>query len=404
MFPKSLNFEPISTAQQYCVSGDVAIYAGVAIAPGVLLQADEGSRIVIRAGVCIGLGCVIHAHQGTITINEGANLGAGVLLIGDVSIGARACLGSAVTVLNSAIDPGKILESGTVVGDRSRRVELDDLLDSIPMNDASPQASSPSSSNSSSNGSSNGFATHHFTNTEFASNGFASAPPVQPTVPQPAQPTVQPTVQHIDDFEPIAPPESIPTPASTPTSTFAATPASTFAPKFAPTSAPTPISTYTEPTASTQPYPNAAPTDMSGNPWQPCDTDPWDPADRPPNETTCQVTSKPKDATPFNGTMYSSQNYSSPYPPYQNPPNASTAPSPVSTYPVPEPTPITAPSNVTEPPIDSDLSSAEMGSPEDLTVTPEKKAEHAIVPKDETPKPVYGQAYVNQMLGKMLGR
>ena len=90
MFPKSLSFEPISTTQQYCVSGDVAICAGVAIAPGVLLQADAGSRIVIRSGVCIGLGCVIHARQGTITINEGANLGAGVLLIGDVTIGARA--------------------------------------------------------------------------------------------------------------------------------------------------------------------------------------------------------------------------------------------------------------------------------------------------------------------------
>ncbi len=395
MFPKSLNFEPISTAQQYCVSGDVAIYAGVAIAPGVLLQADEGSRIVIRAGVCIGLGCVIHAHQGTITINEGANLGAGVLLIGDVSIGARACLGSAVTVLNSVIEPGKILESGMVVGDKSRRVELDDLLDSIPMNDATPHASSTGFSNGSSNGSSNGFKTHGFTNTEFASNGFSSEPPskpkaqptVQPTTQPTAQPTAQPQVQHIDDFEPIATPTTppIPTPATTP--------------------ATTPISTYTPPSVSTQPYPNAAPTDMSGNPWQPCDTDPWDPSDRPPGETTCQVTSKPKDATPFNGNVYSSQNYSSPYPPYQNQPTASTAPSPVSTYPVPEPNPITAPSLETEPPIDSDLSGEEMGSPVTTGGKPSVKAEeNAIVPKDEAPKPVYGQAYVNQMLGKMLGR
>ncbi len=395
MFPKSLNFEPITTAQQYCVSGDVAIYAGVAIAPGVLLQADEGSRIVIRAGVCIGLGCVIHAHQGTITINEGANLGAGVLLIGDVTIGARACLGSAVTVLNSVIEPGKILESGMVVGDKSRRVELDDLLDSIPMNDASPQASS----NGSSTGSSNGFKTHNFTNTEFASNGFASAPPSKPKaepavqqstqqLTQPtAQPQVQPQVQHIDDFEPIA------TPAQTP--------------------AQTPVSTYTQPPVAAPVYPNAAPTDMSGNPWQPCDTDPWDPSDRPPGETTCQVTSKPKDSTPFNGNVYSSQNYSSSYPPYQNQPNSSTAPSPVSTYPVPEPTPLTTPagtgivppSNMTEPSLDSDLSSDEMGSSRDTNSHPEMKPkETAIVPKDETPKPVYGQAYVNQMLGKMLGR
>ncbi len=395
MFPKSLNFEPISTAQQYCVSGDVAIYAGVAIAPGVLLQADEGSRIVIRAGVCIGLGCVIHAHQGTITINEGANLGAGVLLIGDVTIGARACLGSAVTVLNSVIEPGKILESGMVVGDKSRRVELDDLLDSIPMNDATPHASSNGSAHGSTHESSNGFKPHGFTNTEFASNGFSSEPPskpkAEPTVPQVVQPiaqqTVQQQVQHIDDFEPIA------TPPQTP-------------PQI-------PTSTYTEPPVAAPVYPNAAPTDMSGNPWQPCDTDPWDPSDRPPGETTCQVTSKPKDATPFNGTLYSDQNYSSPYPPYQQQPSSSTAPSPVSTYPVPEANPlatpagtgIVPPSNVTEPSIDSDLFSEEMGSAHGTTSNTEvKPKENAIVPKDTTPKPVYGQAYVNQMLGKMLGR
>ena len=291
MFPKSLSFEPISTTQNYCVSGDVAICAGVAIAPGVLLQADVGSRIVIRSGVCIGLGCVIHAHQGTITIHEGANLGAGVLLIGDVTIGARACLGAAVTVLNSVVDAGKIVESGMVVGDQSRRVgmdadssaetphNIDDLLDSIPMNEAPPKASENFS--------------EHFS-------------------------------------KPII-------------------------------------------------------TDTTGNPWQPCDPDPWDPIDHPPSETTCQVTSKPKDVTPFDSTIYSAQNFSSPYPPYQNPPTPSTHP------------PIATPTE----PIESDVSSVEI-KPE---IKPEIKSEEtAIVPKDEAPKPVYGQAYVNQMLGRMLGR
>ena len=290
MFPKSLSFEPISTAQNYCVSGDVAIYAGVAIAPGVLLQADVGSRIVIRSGVCIGLGCVIHAHQGTITIHEGANLGAGVLLIGDVTIGARACLGAAVTVLNSAIDAGKIVESGMVVGDRSRQVDInvdinnvDDVLCSIPMNEAPSQALKPS-------------------------------------------------------FEPIT-------------------------------------------------------TDTTGNPWQSCDPDPWDPSDHPPSETTCQVTSKPKDATPFDSTIYSAQNFSSPYPPYQNSPTPSTHP-PIAT---------------SMEPTESDISSVEMNSSVESDVKPDlkpetKPEETAIVPKDEAPKPVYGQAYVNQMLGRMLGR
>ena len=293
MFPKSLSFEPISTTQQYCVSGDVAICAGVAIAPGVLLQADVGSQIVIRSGVCIGLGCVIHAHQGTITINEGANLGAGVLLIGEVTIGARACLGAAVTVLNSAIEAGKIVESGRVVGDRSRQVDLtadvshvDDLLKSIPMNEAPTQASSSSS-----------------------------------------KPLSEPL------SEPII-------------------------------------------------------TDTTGNPWQSCDPDPWDPSDHPPSETTCQVTSKPKAATPFDSTIYSAQNFSSPYPPYQNPPTPSTT--------IPEP-------------IESDKFSAEIKSSIEPDVKPDIKSETkpeetAIVPKDVAPKPVYGQAYVNQMLGRMLGR
>ena len=284
MFPKSLSFEPISTTQTYCVSGDVAIYAGVAIAPGVLLQADVGSRIVIRSGVCIGLGCVIHAHQGTVTIHEGANLGAGVLLIGDVTIGARACLGAAVTVLNSAIDAGKIVESGLIVGDGSRQVgqngeakttDVDDLLKSIPMNEAPPQAS-----------------------------------------------------------------ENFSKPVTT---------------------------------------------DTTGNPWQSCDPDPWDPIDHPPDETTCQVTSKPKHATPFDSTIYSAQNFSSPYPPYQNPPTPST------------PSPIATPTESIEP----DLSSVEI---EPETKPEIKPKETAIVPKDEAPKPVYGQAYVNQMLGRMLGR
>ena len=110
------------------------------------------------------------------------------------------------------------------------------------------------------------------------------------------------------------------------------------------------------------------------------------------SETTCQVTSKPKEATPFDSTIYSAQNFSSPYPPYQNPPTPSTPP-------------IATPTE----PIESDKSSVEIKSPVEPDVKPEikpetKPEETAIVPKDETPKPVYGQAYVNQMLGRMLGR
>ena len=125
-------------------------------------------------------------------------------------------------------------------------------------------------------------------------------------------------------------------------------------------------------------------TDTTGNPWQSCDPDPWDPSDHPPSETTCQVTSKPTTATPFDSTIYSAQNFSSPYPPYQNPPTPST--------PIPEP-------------IESNKSSVKIKSLVEPDAKPETKPEEtAIVPKDEAPKPVYGQAYVNQMLGRMLGR
>ena len=106
MFSRALNFEPINTEQSF-TQGDVVIVPGAVIAPGVLLQADVGSQIVIRSGVCIGLGCVIHASGGTVIINDGANLGAGVLLIGAVTIGARACLGAAVTVIDSVVEPGR---------------------------------------------------------------------------------------------------------------------------------------------------------------------------------------------------------------------------------------------------------------------------------------------------------
>lgn len=68
------------------VSGDVTIHANAAIAPGVVLQAGPNERIVIADGVCLGLGVVIHAHKGNICIKAGANLGAGVLMIGACTV------------------------------------------------------------------------------------------------------------------------------------------------------------------------------------------------------------------------------------------------------------------------------------------------------------------------------
>lgn len=109
-----LQLMPVSTTHYY-VSGDVTIHAGAAIAPGVLLQADPGCQIVIRASVCVGLGSVIHAHDGAIEVGEGVIIGAGVLLIGSVIVGDRACVGSGTTVMNRSIESLSIVPPGSLM-------------------------------------------------------------------------------------------------------------------------------------------------------------------------------------------------------------------------------------------------------------------------------------------------
>ncbi len=312
MFSRALNFEPINTEQSF-TQGDVVIFPGAVIAPGVLLQADIGSQIVIRSGVCVGLGSVIHARGGTIIVNDGANLGAGVLLIGAVTIGARACLGAAVTVIDSVVALGTIVEAGTLVGDHSRhQMTVDDLIDTIPMNSQSRPVEIGSDLNS------------------------IISPITEPIIEPIAKPIIESIVDSLKVNSKFQYPSEI----------------------------------KVEPVAS-------GVVDSSGKPWQSCDPNPWDPTNHPPGETTCQVTSKPNDQKTFDPTLFSSQNYSSPYPPYQQQPQSSTIGSPVVesvvTNSVPT-KPVTEPSIVAKP------------SP------------------DLEPKAVYGQDYVNRMLGKMSGR
>ncbi len=117
-----LQLMPVSTTHYY-VSGDVTIYAGAAIAPGVLLQADIGSRIVIHQSVCVGLGSVIHAHAGAIELGEGVIIGAGVLLVGNVEIGDRACIGSGTTVMNRVIERMSIVPPGSLIVSENNQPE-----------------------------------------------------------------------------------------------------------------------------------------------------------------------------------------------------------------------------------------------------------------------------------------
>ncbi|NEP46144.1 MAG: transferase, partial [Okeania sp. SIO2H7] len=109
------NYEPF-------VSGDVTIAPDVAIAPGAILQAAPDSRIAIASGVCIGMGAIIHAYNGTIEIEEGATIGAGVLIVGKAKIAAKACIGSLTTVLNCDLEPEQTVAAGSILGDTSRKV------------------------------------------------------------------------------------------------------------------------------------------------------------------------------------------------------------------------------------------------------------------------------------------
>lgn len=110
---------------QICVSGDVTIHPSAVIAPGVLLQADSNSRIVIAAGACIGMGTILHADQGTLEVGESANIGTGVLFIGSGNIGAHACIGSSCTIFNTDVPKQHVLPSGSLLGDTSRQIHTE---------------------------------------------------------------------------------------------------------------------------------------------------------------------------------------------------------------------------------------------------------------------------------------
>ena len=106
------------------ISGEVTIDPSAAIAPGVILQADPNSEIIIAAGVCIAMGAVLHARDGILEIEAGATIGAGVLLVGRGKIGANACIGSATTILNCSIEPEQVVAPNSLLGDTSRKADL----------------------------------------------------------------------------------------------------------------------------------------------------------------------------------------------------------------------------------------------------------------------------------------
>ncbi len=114
--------QPATQADIY-IQGNIKIDPSVAIAPGVILQAAPECSISIAAGVCIGMGTIINATQGTVEIGAGVILGAGVLILGNAKIGANSCIGAATTIYNAIVEPMQFIRAGTILGDTSRKIK-----------------------------------------------------------------------------------------------------------------------------------------------------------------------------------------------------------------------------------------------------------------------------------------
>jgi carbon dioxide concentrating mechanism protein CcmN len=308
MPPLPLQLNPITTDQSF-TTGNVVVAAGAAIAPGVLLQADGGCRIIVGQGVCLGLGCLVHASGGDILIGDGANLGAGVLVVGSCEIGTGAIVGSGTTIVSQSVPADALLPNGTV----------------------------------------------------WVKPGVAAAAPpkVEPKVQPIPQPVAQPKPQpeptphaFTNGFHrPVADPISTSTPQTStfvdPTST-PQTPTPFTAPNFG--TPETPVSNYVYPDSNTLPK----------NPWEGIPPVP------PPPVSMFGTTVSP---TPQNGTA-------------QNPApqkDRSTFVDPSFAY------------------WDSDMSREETQHSDQAS--PAAPNEAALAPKNL--RPIYGQAYVNQILGKM---
>ncbi|MFM7424618.1 MAG: hypothetical protein ACKO7W_06430 [Elainella sp.] len=142
------------------LSGDVVVHPSAAIAPGVLLQADPGSRLTVAAGVCIGQGVVLHANQGQLVIEAGATLGSGVLIVGRGKIGSNACIGALTTIINGSVEPNQIVPPRSLLGETGRQIA------------ATPNPSPQS----------------HPSQPESSPSNFTPHPPTSPSPPPPTSP------------------------------------------------------------------------------------------------------------------------------------------------------------------------------------------------------------------------
>jgi len=135
---------PLISDDHLYVSGTVTLDPSAAIAPNVMLQADPGCHLIVAAGVSIGSGCVLHAHNGTLEIDAGATLGSGVLILGSGKIGANACIGSRATLIDSSIEPDYTVPPGAIIGDRSRQETSIPPQNAVPPSGVAQNLAQPS--------------------------------------------------------------------------------------------------------------------------------------------------------------------------------------------------------------------------------------------------------------------
>lgn len=110
------------------IEGDVTIHPSAVISAGVVLHARSNCRIIIGAGVCLGMGSILNASLGLINIQDGAMIGAGVLIVGRGSIGSNACIGTASTLIETDISAQTILPAYSLINDSCPPEESLDFL------------------------------------------------------------------------------------------------------------------------------------------------------------------------------------------------------------------------------------------------------------------------------------
>ena len=173
-----MSVPPLRLGNQFdiYISGDVSIHQSAVIAPGVILQAAPNSKIIIAAGVCIGMGSILQAARGMIVVGAGANLGAGFLMVGAGTIGENACIGSASTVFNSSVAPAEIVAPGSILGVPNSVKEMSSLEESSKTQQANSKTNpEPDGSDSENTSSLNGKVnTENWKNIENRSENLSS--------------------------------------------------------------------------------------------------------------------------------------------------------------------------------------------------------------------------------------